>query len=60
MSLYQTRHYKDIAELLGRLWLPDQAVQILTEEFGSHFQNDSDNFDFKQFQSYVTRMREGR
>ncbi len=54
-------HYNAVAKIIGNLpVLPDVAVQTITEEFGKAFELDNDRFDFKQFQSAVTRVREGK
>lgn len=59
MSLYKIKQHQDIARFLGRLSLPDQTIQTLTNEFGKHFEEDSPSFNFRWFQSIVTREKEG-
>ena len=61
MSKFSRKHYTFIAKTIGDLpVLSDQCVQVVVEEFGKAFEQDSELFDFKRFQSAVTREREGR
>lgn len=60
MSVFTAKHHKAIAELLGNLDRHDSIVQDLTEKFGEFLEKDNERFNFKRFQSYVTRVREGR
>ena len=59
MSTFSQKHYSKIAKFLGNLSEPDEFVQILTERFGQFFLGDNERFNFKRFQSAVTREREG-
>jgi hypothetical protein len=60
MPVFTREHYREIAKLLGSMNEPDQLVQLLTDKFGEFFEKDSEKFNFKNFQSAVTREREGR
>jgi len=59
MTLFNYRHYNQIATLLGSLNEPTQLIQQLTNKFGEFFEKDNERFDFKRFQSKVTRVWEG-
>ena len=61
MPKFSTKHYIALAEIIGNLpVLSDQSVQVIVEEFGKAFELDNEKFNFQKFQSYVTRVREGR
>ena len=60
MSVFTTKHHKTIAELLGNLNRHDTIVQDLVDRFGEFLEKDNEKFSFKRFQSYVTRIREGK
>ena len=61
MPTFHQRHFNYIAEIIGNLpVLSDQCIQVITEEFGKAFESDNKEFDWKDFQSKVTRVREGK
>lgn len=60
MSIFTAKHHKAIAKLLGNLDRHDSIVQDLTDKFGEFLAKDNEQFNFKRFQSYATRIREGR
>lgn len=60
MLTFSQKHYRKVAKWLGQMEDIDSFVQMLTEKFGRFFKQDNDKFDFKKFQSTVTREREGK
>ena len=60
MPVFAPKHHKAIAEFLGNLDHHDSIVQDLTDKFGEFLDKDNERFEFKRFQSYVARVREGR
>jgi hypothetical protein len=60
MPVFTSKHHRALAELLGNLDRHDSIVQDLTERFGEFLEKDNERFNFKRFQSYVSRVREGR
>ena len=58
-QVFYARHYREVAKLLATSTEPDNTIQAMTELFGQHFQNDNPQFDWKRWQSYLTRCREG-
>ena len=61
MPTFYQQHFNKVAEIIGNLpVLSDQCVQVVVEEFGKAFELNNEKFNFKHFQSKVTRVREGR
>ena len=60
MPTFTQKHHRALAELLGNLDRHDSIVQDLVDKFGEFLEKDNEKFSFKRFQSYVTRIREGR
>lgn len=56
---FSLKQYREIAKMLGRLEEKDELVEVLTRKFGMFFLRDNPKFDFRRFQSAVTREREG-
>lgn len=59
MPVFYRKHHREIAKLLGGMKDSDELIQRLTNKFGEFFEADNERFSFKQFQSAVTREREG-
>lgn len=60
MPVFNYKHHLAFAKLLGQMKESDKLVQLLTNKFGEFFEKDNESFNFKNFQSAVTREREGR
>ena len=61
MPAFYYPHHIRVAKIIGNLpVLSDQCIQVITEEFGKAFESDNKEFDWKDFQSKITRVREGR
>ena len=59
MSTFSHKHYQAIGKVLVDARLPDEQLQTLVDKFGYFFSGDNPRFDFKKWQSYVTRLVEG-
>lgn len=58
-STFKMIQWMRIAKMLGQMRESDEMVQFLTEKFGAFFLGDNPRFNYKWFQSRVTREREG-